>query len=69
MVAKELRAKNIEELKKEIAEKKKELEKYVNEVYKGKEKNISKTKFLKRDIARINTIINEKKILKEIENA
>ena len=69
MQAKELRTKSKDELQKELENLKKELEKRMLEIYKGKEKNVVKTRFLRRDLARINTILSEKKFMGETENA
>ena len=47
----------------------KKLEDMANEVYKGKEKNLIGARAVRKDIARIKTVINEKKFLKENINA
>ena len=63
MNAKELRQKNDQEL----LDSKKNLEKEIREVslntLQGKEKNVKKAGLLRRDVAKILTVINEKKIL------
>lgn len=63
MDAKELRQKNDQEL----LDSKKNLEKEIREVslntLQGKEKNVKKAGLLRRDLSRILTVINEKKIL------
>ncbi len=63
MNAKELRQKNDQEL----FDTKKNLEKEIREVslntLQGKEKNVKKAGLLRRDMSRILTVINEKKIL------
>ncbi|AHB40015.1 TPA: 50S ribosomal protein L29 [candidate division WWE3 bacterium] len=63
MNAKELRQKNDQEL----LDSKKNLEKEIREVslntLQGKEKNVKKAGLLRRDLSRILTVINEKKIL------
>lgn len=63
MNAKELRQKNDQEL----SDIKKNLEKEIREVslntLQGKEKNVKKAGLLRKDMARILTILNEKKIL------
>ncbi len=69
MKAKDIRTKTIKELQKELADKNKELEKYMLSVYKGKEKNLVKSKFIRKDIAVINTVIMEKKFMEEANNA
>lgn len=56
----EFRKKNIEDLKKEIKSVKKDLQKTVSDIMQKKEKNIKKAGLLKKDIARIKTLISEK---------
>ncbi len=69
LLAKDLRIKTIKELEKEFKDKKKELEKFSIDVYKGKEKNITKGKFIKKDMARISTVLSEKLFLEDTDNA
>ena len=69
MNAKELRTKTTAQLQKMLLEQKKGLEKLMGDVYKGKEKNICKSKYIRRDIARINTVLTEKKFIEENINA
>ena len=69
MLAKDLRGKNINELQKTLNEALASYEKHMHDVLKGKEKNVAKTKSLKKDIARIKTVISEKKFMKEVKNA
>lgn len=69
MLAKDLRNKNMEELKKALDSQIKDFEKYMHDIYKGKETNLSKSRFLKKDIARIKTVMAEKKFMKEVKNA
>lgn len=45
-----------------LGEKKSEYNDFSHEVLKGKEKNVSKLKFLRKEIARINTILNKKEV-------
>ncbi len=63
MNAKDLRQKDIQEL----AEDRKNLEKEIREVslntLQGKEKNVRKARFLRKDLSRILTVIKEKEIL------
>jgi large subunit ribosomal protein L29 len=66
--ASELRTKTINELNKMLQDQHKVLEDYVGDVYKGKEKNVANVKFLKKDLARIKTVIAEKKFLEEVED-
>lgn len=69
MQAKELRDKNLKELTKTLEKALEDYEKYMHDIYKGKEKNVSRAKFLKKDIARIKTVMSEKKFMKEVKNA
>jgi len=69
MQAKDLRNKNMSELKKTLDSQNKDFEKFMHDVYKGKEKNVSKTRLFKKDIARIKTVMAEKKFMKETKNA
>jgi len=69
MQAKEIRDKNLKELEKTLTKAKEDYEKLMHDIFKGKEKNVSKAKFLKKDIARIKTVISEKKFMKEVKNA
>lgn len=57
---KELRAQNIKELYALKTEKSGELYKLMQEIIKGKEKNVSKIRVLKKEIARIATVLSEK---------
>ena len=57
----DLRKKKIEDLKKELVEKTKTIEKMMMDVYKGKEKNLGKPRMLRKDVARIKTLLAEKK--------
>jgi large subunit ribosomal protein L29 len=61
----ELRKKTLEDLKKELERLKKDAQKVVSEVTQKKEKNVSKIRVFKKDIARIQTLISEK--LKEVK--
>jgi ribosomal protein L29 len=65
----ELRSKTLNELNNLLQEYLNKLEEYVSDVYRGKEKDISKTNFIRKDISRIKTIINEKKFIEEEKNA
>ena len=69
MQAKDLRNKNMSELTKTLDGQTKDFEKYMHDIYKGKEKNVSKSRFFKKDIARIKTVMAEKKFMKETKNA
>lgn len=59
----ELKGKEIKDLLKTLKEKKGELAKVEIDIKAGKEKNLKKGNNLRRDIARILTIVKEKKIL------
>ena len=61
----EYRKKSQEDLKKELLKLKKDLQKTVSDILQKKEKNIKKAVLFRKDIARINTLINEK--LKEVQ--
>lgn len=61
----EYRKKSLEELENELEKVKKDHQKMVSDILVKKEKNIKKASVLKKDIARIKTLINEK--LKEEE--
>jgi large subunit ribosomal protein L29 len=56
----DLRKKSTEELRKELANIQKELQKTVSDIMQKKEKNVKKASFLRKDIARIKTLLNEK---------
>lgn len=62
MKIKELRGKNIEELKKLLAEKREEVRKLRFDVATKQVKNTRQIRNDKRDISRIETLINEEKI-------
>ena len=66
MDLKELRNKNISELKDVLNKTTKEYEKVVTDILQNKEKNVKKSSGLKKDIARIKTVLNTK--LKEKNN-
>ena len=62
---KEFRKKELDDLKKELLKVKKDFHKTISDVMQKKEKNIKKASQFRKDIARIQTIINEK--LKEVQ--
>lgn len=70
MEIKEIKKLNIEELEKEIEKFRKELFQARKEIRDGKEKDVRKGLRIKRIIARIQTVLNEKKKdkLKQKEN-
>lgn len=59
------RKKTKPELIKAIAEKKLEMSKLVENIYKQSEKNVRKPGLLRKEIARMSTVLNEKEILGE----
>jgi len=67
MKADELRQKSIDELRKLLEKERIDVEKLMLGLLQKKEKNTVKAKTLRADIARINTIISEKKIISQEE--
>lgn len=68
MKADELRQKSIDELKRTLEKLKVDIEKLMLEIIQKKEKNFKKAEIMRADIARVNTIISEKKIITQEEN-
>lgn len=68
MKIKDLRNKNMNELKKMVEEHRNVLETLMHDIYKGKEKNVAKVRSHRKNIARIKTILAEKKFLKDEVN-
>jgi len=66
MMSKELRNLSTQELEKMISEKKSEISEFSKKLIKGSEKNVKKVSLLKKDLARMLTILNELKIIKEV---
>jgi len=60
MNAKELRNKTENELNKQLKSLKGDLESFSTNVLQGKEKNVKKGVFIRKDIARVRTVLNEK---------
>ncbi|HLD50822.1 50S ribosomal protein L29 [candidate division WWE3 bacterium RIFOXYC1_FULL_40_10] len=60
MDKKELRTKTKQELLEQIDKIKADIKTLMINTLQGKEKNVTKMRFFKRDIARINTILREK---------
>lgn len=56
----ELRKKNTDDLKKELEKLKGDMHKTVSDILQKKEKNVKKANSMKKDIARIQTVLNEK---------
>ncbi len=68
MMSKDLRNLNISDLKKMISDKKKEIIETSKNVVKGSEKNVKKVGLMKKELARMLTVSNEFKIIKEAED-
>lgn len=58
----ELRQKSESDLTKMLKDTKTEIEKYVSDVLQGKAKNTNKTRQIRKGLARIKTVLNEKKV-------
>jgi ribosomal protein L29 len=69
MMSQELRKKTIAELKEMISGKKGEILELSKAILKGSEKNVKKINFLRKEVARISTILNEKVLISTIEEA
>lgn len=65
MKADELRQKSIDELNKTLEKQRGEMEKLMLDIVQKKEKNFRKAKVLRAEIARINSVISEKRIISE----
>ncbi len=63
----DLRAKTEKALLKELSATFENIEKSITDLMQGKSKNTSKVKNLRRDVARLKTVLAEKKILAEME--
>jgi len=61
MTIKDIRTKTENELTKQLKELKKEMETFVTNILQKKEKNVKKGMFLRKDIAKIKTVLNERK--------
>lgn len=59
----DLRQKSVDELKETLQKATKDLMKINEEALQKKEKNVKKAWFVKKEIARIKTIINEKQLI------
>lgn len=68
MKSQELRSKNIQDLESLLVSKKSEMVINSKNILKGSEKNVKKNLHLRKEIARISTILNEKKLLESIES-
>lgn len=69
MNANEIRKKSISELYKDIIVYNKELSLLTMQIKSGKSTDVAKKKSLKKDIARIKTVISEKQVLESNEKA
>jgi len=69
MFAKELRNKTKEELNEQVKSLEKEIKEIMDNIIKGKEKNIMKTGKVRKDIARIKTVLKEKSLEVKEQNA
>jgi ribosomal protein L29 len=62
-MSQELRTKTVKDLEDLIISKKNEIVENSKNIVKGSEKNVKKNLFLRKEVARIKTILNEKKLL------
>jgi len=67
MMSQELRTKTIKDLEDLVIVKKNEILENSKNILKGSEKNVKKNLFLRKEIARIKTILNEKILLDSLE--
>lgn len=65
MKADELRQKTTDELKKTLEKQRGDMEKLMLDIVQKKEKNFKKAKVLRAEIARVNSVISEKRIISE----
>lgn len=68
MKSQELRAKTVVELSEILNSKRLEIQSNSINVVKGSEKNIKKNLYLRKEIARIKTILNEKQLIQAAES-
>jgi len=64
----EFKAKTVKDLQKFVSDKKTEMNKKKVEIFSGKEKNLKYFNNLRRDVAKVLTIINEKRIIERLED-
>jgi ribosomal protein L29 len=69
MKSQELRNKSIQELEEMLVSKRNEIVENSKKILKGSEKNVKKINFLRKEVARISTILNEKVLISTIEEA
>lgn len=67
MKAQEIRQKDMDELQSMLKSLKKDLQDLSKNIIDGKEKNVTKIRLLKREYARVATVLNEKAVLSEME--
>ncbi len=67
MKTQDIRNKTIEEILEMVKENKNEVKKHSLEVLRGSEKNVTKKRLLRREVARLQTVLNEKLLLESSE--
>ena len=67
MKTQDIRNKTIEEILEMVKENKNEVKKHSLEVLIGYEKNLTKKRLLRREVARLQTVLNEKLLLESSE--
>lgn len=67
MKSQELRNKSIKELEEMLVSKRNEIVENSKKILKGSEKNVKKNLYIRKDIARILTILGDKKLISMIE--
>ena len=67
MMSQELRVKTIKDLEDLLIAKKNDIVENSKNILKGSEKNVKKNLFLRKEVARIKTILNEKMLLDSLE--
>lgn len=61
----DMRKKTEKDIEKELDKKRSDIEKFAQQITKGKEKNTSKLRSMRKDYARIATVLSEKRKLGE----
>jgi ribosomal protein L29 len=67
MMSQELRTKTIKDLEALIVSKNNEMLENSKNILKGSEKNVKKNLYLRKEVARILTVLNEKKLIESVE--
>jgi len=67
MKTQDIRNKTIEEILEMIEENKNQVSKHSLDILRGSEKNATKKRLLRRDVARLQTVLNEKLLLASSE--